>query len=45
MEAFVTFVKYAFIVGVGIEAVIILRALVNLALSKARTAAPASGGE
>jgi hypothetical protein len=46
MEIFVAVVKYVFIIGVGVEAVLILRALFNLARSKARpAAAPAQSGE
>ena len=39
METIATVAKYIFVVGVGIEVALILRALVVLALGKARAAA------
>lgn len=38
MEIFVTILKYIFVVGVGVEVLLILRALVDLAREKARAA-------
>ena len=38
METIATVAKYIFVVGVGIEVALILRALVVLALGKARAA-------
>jgi len=46
MEILVTILKYVFVVGVGVEVLLILRALVNLAREKARAAdAPAAPAE
>jgi len=46
METFVPIVKYIFVVAFGVEAVLILRALVLLAREKARQAqAPAPAAE
>lgn len=41
MEVAVTAIKYIFVVALGVEVLIILRALFDLARAKAREAAPA----
>ena len=46
MEAIIPAVKYVFVVGVGVEVLLILRALFTLAREKARAAeAPAAAAE
>jgi hypothetical protein len=46
METIATIVKYIFVVGVGVEVLLILRALFTLARDKAReAAAPAKPAE
>jgi hypothetical protein len=47
METVATILKYIFVVGLGVEILLILRALFNLARDKARAAAaaPASAEE
>ena len=40
METLVPIVKYTFVIATGVEVALILRALVALALEKARAAAP-----
>jgi hypothetical protein len=40
MDTLATIIKYIFVIGVGIEVGLILRALVALARGKAGTAAP-----
>jgi hypothetical protein len=46
MDTLSTIIKYIFVVGVGIEVALILRALVALARGKARAGEPpAPGGE
>jgi hypothetical protein len=42
MDIAVTLIKYVFVVALGVETLIILRALVDLARTKAREAAPAA---
>ena len=42
METFASIVKYIFVVGVGVEVALILRALVALARGKARAAEQAA---
>ena len=42
MDTIATVVKYIFVVGVGVEVALILRALVALARGKARAAEPAA---
>ena len=42
METLVPVVKYIFVVVAGVEVALIVRALVGLALGKARAAAPAA---
>jgi len=41
METVVSIIKYIFVVGAGVEVVLILKALFDLARDKARAAAPA----
>ena len=43
MDIFVSVLKYIFVVGAGVEALLILRALVNLARDKARMDQPLAG--
>jgi hypothetical protein len=47
MELFVSAIKYTFVVALLIEAVLIARAIINLAREKARNATPsdAAAGE
>ncbi len=46
METLVSIVKYTFVIAAGIEVALLLRAIVVLALGKARTAAlPAPAAE
>lgn len=46
MELIITVIKYTFVVALGVEAVLIGRAIVNLAREKARAAAkPIAAGE
>ena len=45
MIAIATILKYIFVVGLGVEVLLILRALFNLAREKARTTEPAPGEE
>jgi len=42
METLVPIVKYTFVIAAGVEVALMLRALVVLALEKARPAAPAA---
>jgi hypothetical protein len=46
METIIPIIKYIFVIGVGVEVVLILRALFNLAREKARAAElPAAAAE
>lgn len=45
MELLVPILKYAFVIGLGVEVLLILRSLVMLAREKARAAVPTAPAE
>jgi hypothetical protein len=42
MDLVISFIKYAFVIALGVEAILIGRAIIKLARDKARAAAPTS---